>query len=383
MDIKQIKTDSDKTTESLNAEEQQLVNEHFKLLVHNAIDFLEKSVNYFENDLKVSIICLCSAFELFLKARIIKIDWKLIFFNAKNATIENFINKEFTSINSKKAQKILGEHDEDSLCLINHEVFKELRKLRNKIIHFFSEETQNEDKDRIIINRYKALYYLDKLLQNQWKEFFKDFYSEFKIITKMLLEHKPYLQIKYDNLQDELKSYEIKETCNVCSFNSSFKTNIYHKLITEFTCIVCETIELQIEYNCHNCKTDIPLKIPFSIKLKPQELNTLICTKCDDEIVADDIHTYLANNQKTIYATDSDNLDQEWVSCGYCEKEGSCVELEKDYYFCLNCFAFASGISKCQFCNHSFTGKDTLDEENSYVFGCRFCEGYLGNNCHN
>ena len=83
MDIKQIKTDSDKTTESLNAEEQQVVNEHFKLLVHNAIDFLEKSVNYFENDLKVSIICLCSAFELFLKARIIKIDWKLIFLMQK------------------------------------------------------------------------------------------------------------------------------------------------------------------------------------------------------------------------------------------------------------------------------------------------------------
>ena len=35
MDIKQIKTDSDKTTESLNTEEQQVVNEHFKLLVHN------------------------------------------------------------------------------------------------------------------------------------------------------------------------------------------------------------------------------------------------------------------------------------------------------------------------------------------------------------
>lgn len=42
MDIKQIKTDSDKTTESLNAEEQQVVNEHFKLLVHNAIDFFIK-----------------------------------------------------------------------------------------------------------------------------------------------------------------------------------------------------------------------------------------------------------------------------------------------------------------------------------------------------
>lgn len=83
MDIKQIKTDSDKTTESLNAEEQQVVNEHFKLLVHHAIDFLEKSVNYFENDLKVSIICLCSAVELFLKARIIKIDWKLIFLMQK------------------------------------------------------------------------------------------------------------------------------------------------------------------------------------------------------------------------------------------------------------------------------------------------------------
>ncbi|ORF25560.1 hypothetical protein BGI05_00060, partial [Snodgrassella alvi] len=233
MDIKQIKTDSDKTTESLNAEEQQVVNEHFKLLVYNAIDFLEKSVNYFENDLKVSIICMCSAFELFLKARIIKIDWKLIFFNAKNATIENFINKEFSSITTSQTQKILEEHDEDSLCLINHEVFKELRKLRNKIIHFFSEETQNEDKDRIIINRYKALYYLDKLLQNQWKEFFKDFYSELEIITKLLLKHKSYLQIKYDNLQDELKSYETKETCNVCSFKSSVKTNIYHKLITE------------------------------------------------------------------------------------------------------------------------------------------------------
>lgn len=116
----------------------------------------------------------------------------------------------------------------------------------------------------------------------------------------MLLEHKPYLQIKYDNLQDELKSYETKEKCNVCSFKSSVKTNIYHKLITEFTCKVCETMQLQIKYNCHNCKTDILLKIPSLIKLEPQELNTLICTKCDDEIVADDIHTYLANNQKTI-----------------------------------------------------------------------------------
>lgn len=383
MDIKQIKTDSDKTTESLNTEEQQVVNEHFKLLVHNAIDFLEKSVNYFENDLKVSIICLCSAVELFLKARIIKIDWKLIFKKQKNATIENFINKEFTSINSDEAKKILQKYDKDSLYLINHKVFEELKDLRNNIIHFFSEDTQNEDKDRIIINRYKALYCLDKLLQNQWKKFFKDYDSELTIVTKMLLEHKPYLQIKYDNLQDELKSYETKETCNVCSFKSSVKTNIYHKLITEFTCKVCETMQLQIKYNCHNCKTDILLKFPSSIKLEHQELNTLICTKCDDEIVADDIHTYLANNQKTIYATDSDNLDQKWVTCGYCEKEGSCAELEKDYYFCLNCFAFASGISKCQYCNHSFTGKDTLDEENSYVFGCRFCEGYLGNNCHN
>lgn len=152
--------------------------------MHNAIDFLEKSVNYFENDLKVSIICLCSAFELFLKARIIKIDWKLIFKKQKNATIENFINKEFTSINSDEAKKILQKYDKDSLYLINHKVFEELKDLRNNIIHFFSEDTQNEDKDRIIINRYKALYCLDKLLQNQWKKFFKDYDSELTIVTK-------------------------------------------------------------------------------------------------------------------------------------------------------------------------------------------------------
>ena len=105
MDIKQIKTDSDKTTESLNTEEQQVVNEHFKLLVHNAIDFLEKSVNYFENDLKVSIICLCSAFELFLKARIIKIDWKLIFKKQKNATIEILLTKNLLLLILTKLKK--------------------------------------------------------------------------------------------------------------------------------------------------------------------------------------------------------------------------------------------------------------------------------------
>jgi hypothetical protein len=126
-------------------------------LEENAIDSLVHAVEHFLDDekptyVKYSILHLFHAVELFLKARLIKIDSQLIFRENDSKKTLSFDNVK--DLLQKKGVT-LPEEDKETL--------KELKLIRNKIEHYQIEHDRNEIKDHLG----RAFHFLEAFLKDE------------------------------------------------------------------------------------------------------------------------------------------------------------------------------------------------------------------------
>src|SRR5580698_834322 len=100
-------------------------------LVANAFDFLTEAVKVFERSPKHSIINFYAATELFLKARLAREHWSLLFLKVDEANSYKLAQGDFQSVGLKEAYKRILDITGDDFPLAAFNAFDNLRRHRN------------------------------------------------------------------------------------------------------------------------------------------------------------------------------------------------------------------------------------------------------------
>jgi len=95
-------------------------------------------------NLKYSVIHLCSGTELVFKEVIRNKDWRLLFFNKKEATILNLQSGDFKGIGYETIIELLERECKIKIPDGDKEVLRKLRIKRNKIEHFRVKERASD-----------------------------------------------------------------------------------------------------------------------------------------------------------------------------------------------------------------------------------------------
>lgn len=163
-------------------------NTNFNKLTNNMFQNLSKSIECIDTDGKTSIIYYFSALELMFKARLLKEHWSFILqdIDDKKANINNFKNGDFLTVSfdvaASRIRNLFQDLDKDY-----EKHFEELKKIRNRLIHFDCFDDKN--KDLSIESISKTWYYLYKLLNVKWKEVFIDYQDKIEEINKKLEQY--------------------------------------------------------------------------------------------------------------------------------------------------------------------------------------------------
>ena len=211
-------------------------NKYFNKLVNNMFENLTKSIDCIETDGKSSIIHYFSALELLFKARLFKEHWAFILqdIDSKKATINNLQNGDFLTISFdiaiSRIQNLLQDLDDGY-----ETYFEDLRKIRNRLIHF--DCTDPKDKDFSIKNISKTWYYVYKLLNEKWKDIFAEHTSQIEEINNKMEKYSEHFwcskrdalinryEDKYKN-DPKYKLIKIHNKPFICTYcNLSYETN--------------------------------------------------------------------------------------------------------------------------------------------------------------
>lgn len=97
------------------------------------------------------------------------------------------------------------------------------------------------------------------------------------------------------------------------------------------------------------------------------------CTNCEHNFSDEEVKTLLLD----WFEVTKDNVDEGYeANRGECQGYRSVVLRPNDKWICSNCFVQFehSDIGACNWC----TEKMTEDVEDSFLFGCEFCDGSVG-----
>ena len=258
----------------------------FDSLACNAFDFLERGIAEFEKSPKYSVIHFCAAVEMLLKARLMKEHWSLIVSRPKQANLAKFMAGDFISVSLEdcraRIRDIAGEY-------IGDDAFRSFRALanhRNKMVHFFHQGLDNDEKvrGRIAAEQCRAWLYLHRLL-GRWRDYFCDFDGEIARANNVMLRHRKYLQTRFDALRPELdaarKTGNAPQKCPACGYDA-LNTRTGDRYVSE-SCLVCgyevpshkaiQQGDKPFAANCANCDgVESVIESGFGFK----------CTVCDE-----------------------------------------------------------------------------------------------------
>lgn len=341
--------------------------EMFDSLVRNAIDFLEHSIHDLEEKPKYSVINFCTAVELFLKARLMREHWNLIYEDPKLANFTKFLQGDFKSVGIQGAilrlKKVVGlEITEDEI-----NCFNEIREHRNQLIHFFNKAyIYRSDKkvlESVVAEECKGWFYLNQLLTKKWGSEFLDYLPEIEKLNRLMLGQRKYLQAKFDTLSSDLQNFKLKRikfsTCQSCGYESNKEEENSEPLIYT-NCLVCETRSHYIRVPCLSCGN--------SINIYDIEDNN--CENCQKSINLEDL---LELYRKSDYL-DSGMSEEKCAYCSYCENnEQQTVVQLGNTWTCLFCQNIHEEVGHCGYCDEFIAG----NLEDSFLMGCLMCGGQM------
>lgn len=349
----------------------------FESLVKNAIDFLKKSVDELEKDPKYSVIHFFAAIELFLKARLLAEHWTLVITDINRAKakehtlLQKFKDGDVHTVGLEKAIERLRKVCELNIPAKAESYFKEVKKHRNKLIHFFHPEYHKEPPHKtyneIVPEQWSAWYHLHKLLTKEWDDHFGTYTEELDDLESMIMANKKFLSAKYEEIKPDIdkekkKGVEYKE-CSWCGFESARYKDIYDLLYSR-QCRVCFHQDNTLHINCPDCQNVVLI----------EEQGIGECPKPDCDFTSD--MNYLISK---FVGYQDPKEDPEVAYCAECEYSSEpsviCLNAEKGIYLCLSCLTIHYGAGKCGFCDTFVAGMDLVG---SYSFGCIFCDGAAG-----
>lgn len=335
----------------------------FNSLVTNAFDFLEKAILEIDEYPKFSMINFYASLELFLKARLLHEHWTLIISRRKEPDIEKFLSGDFQSITISDAESLLKKVLNSGLSKDVSKIFKEVGNHRNKIVHFYNNDIENNsEKWKIVKLQLVAWYHLNQLLKVNWLEVFIDYQSQINKIEQMLKKYHDFLLAIFNGLNDIIESKiengSTFHNCPSCGFKSQEHTNSSDENPHTAICLVCNLHENFFILDCPHCNKEITIS----------ESKKDSCPLCSNEITQSDI----LDDIETIgdpYAGEAS-----YANCETCGGHQTVGVLNSGKYFCSCCLEKFDNVQICEYCSEYNTG----NMENSYLFGCSMCEGMQG-----
>lgn len=349
-----------------------------RLITQNAIDFLKKSVNEFDNDPMFSIIHFASSIELFLKARLALEHWTLVAEKIDDGSFEykKLLAGEAKTVSAENVRKrikiIFHKHTEGEAEIkakaFSH--FEKLARYRNKIIHFAMPENAHTE---IAELQCKSWYYLYSILKTQWLHVFKVIFPDFEYqlndLNQLMQKQRTYLAVKYEEIKpiiEKLKgerwTYSTCPSCGYDSFRHAFSSQALLAIVGR--CEVCDGGERMMR--CPKCKEEI--------NLEGYEPGLYQCQKCSEEISENRIACFLGNSCGSFFDYQHGDVGSNIVWCQDCETET--VANVFDTWFCTNCARVfdSEEIKNCEYCTSSIAG----GKDETYYEGCILCDGKHG-----
>jgi hypothetical protein len=332
-------------------------------LIENAVDFLTRAIDDFQDRPKYSIINFYTAIELFLKARLLQEHWSLIIL--KDPDRKKFESGDFVSVQFDVACDRLQNIVQSPVPERARKTFDTIGKHRNKMVHFFHEADRSSgpETESIVREQLRAWHDLRELLTLHWSPLFENFDAQFDVIDKKLSGHREFLRAKFDNLYAQIKDEKSRgiqfRICASCNFEAARVLVVLGDLL-ESRCLVCDHRDMWFDYTCSNCNKVSPLH-------DGGEFECVHCKNKDNtEAITESVNEFIATSDNYMDA-------QVPAHCSECEGYHTVVEY-KDQFLCVVCFLVTEEVKACGWCGEYGNG----DMEDSTLVGCTVCEGSAG-----
>lgn len=333
----------------------------FDSLVRNGIDFLEKAIAQLDGDPKHSVINFYTAVEIFLKAPLIREHWTLVV--SGDADRQSYEAGDFVSVSFDEACKRLSRTLKKPVSKGAKKAFDTVRQHRNRMVHFFHSGIDGSQKDQIKLEQAQAWFELNRLVTDAWRQEFDGFASEFRRMENGLIATNHYAQAKFEHLKSKIegmtKAGATFQACPRCKTEACKVTSTPGP--TSHSCLVCFYSDTILEIACPECQ--------FAQGVRPYDGFT--CEQCGHTVPEDEMFDLL--DQSTTRNTKYDMDANTPANCDECQSYHSVCEYG-DGYLCVSCFEFFESLSVCGWC----TDPRTSHDEDSYMTGCEFCDGYAG-----
>ncbi len=350
--------------------------EQLRRLCENGFGFVSKAIEQLwehgsPDALKYSVINFYSGVELLLKARLMHEHWTLIVADPNRADIDEFLNGEAQTVGLKQAVDRLKKVAQVTVPPNAFNSFDELRKHRNRIVHFYhpidvNEPDQKKQREAVILEQCRGWFYLRRLLGDEWQDAFAPFQHQVTDINTSMKRHREYLGAVYQQIRPELEAARqrgaILATCSACGFEAQALDDIGPQ---EHKCRVCLAKESFLLHSCQDEHCGKKTLLAF------EGCDAWTCEHCGVDIGLDDVLYEYTNEGKA----DHDELNQPafCTECGHIPETAGTLD-DGETVFCFNCFCWPEKIEYCEWCNDPFTG----DAEGTYWSGCERCEGKAG-----
>jgi len=338
----------------------------FDLVVENAFDFFQKSLQEFDKEPKYSVIHFHAAVELIMKARLLWEHWTLIITRPENADLKSFRSGDFQSVSIKDARVRLESIVQDGLTKEEYECFLRLSDHRNRMVHFYhlGDTGNRNEREKIVAEQCLAWYHVSRIF-GRWNAQFQSYSGKIAKLDKVMHKHRKFLKAKFDALGEEIKKLKSRKIsfsdCPSCGF-TSFGEDSSEEPILDYKCLVCKVQKTGLTVECPKCGNEKKL-----IGEPWQE-----CDQCGHKIDEDDVKAFLTRD----FVYDKDDPERSIVAhCAECDGYEMVVNVNNTW-ICSQCFTKydSEEVGHCEWCNSLSTG----DLENSYFMGCVVCEGKSG-----
>lgn len=337
---------------------------HFESLTNSAFDFFQKAFAEVGTEPKYSVIHFYTGAELIFKARLLHEHWALVVTKVEEASLAKFKSGNFKSVTLQQAANRLRDIADESFTKDERECFEKLGQHRNRIVHFFHEEYAAEPKPEIVgevaAEQFRAWIYLHRLLTDRWSELFEPFLERIEDLDARIKRNAQFLSAKFALVQPELAKRQAAGisivVCPSCGLRSASLDQRAPPL-RQTLCLVCGHAHGSIIMNCENCNAEVEF-----------EEGEGTCSECETDYDLDDLLKQFSPGFDPREESDT-------AYCSECERtDHQTVVPYEDEYICLNCGSTFRSIGQCGYCSEHIAG----DLEDSYLIGCMFCGGRIG-----
>lgn len=340
-------------------------------LIANAVDFLEQSLADFEQKPKYSVIHFYAALELFLKARLVAEHWSLCVAKRQEPDWDKFVRGDFQSVTLEESADRLEKAVRSGLTVAEKKCFDEVRKHRNRMVHFFHEVANSADgselRRQIAKEQLNAWYFLHRLLMNTWKKVFIPYMEKLSELDDRMRHHQVYLQVVFDNVKPEIEENRAAGlsigTCSACGYEAQISDSS-PKIgeLCDGVCLVCSHAERFLLIECQEC----------GARVATSDYTHGACASCGRVVDPEGIADFLT---KDLFEDKDDSFSVGVrAHCHFCDGYETVVPYQ-DNYFCTECFMLfdESDIWWCGWCSAPNAGGSS---ESSTWSGCAACGGW-------